>query len=78
MALVDDSGKLTQLDSLTILDLVIALEEDANLHIPVENLRAEMFASTDALVAMIDSLPDRSRRFSTSPPPAGGVFRDGG
>jgi acyl carrier protein len=53
LGLLEENGALAQLDSLTMLDLVVALEDAAKVKIPPHELRAESFVSVDAIVALL-------------------------
>jgi acyl carrier protein len=64
LELLEPDGHLRPLDSLSIIDLVIELEKEGNFEIPVSLLRDEMFASIEALAAVLDKVVE-------SRPPSG-------
>lgn len=53
---LDGKGKLKTLDSIGIIDFVIALERDARIVIPPASLREEHFRSLEAVVELVEQL----------------------
>jgi acyl carrier protein len=51
--LIDDQGKVLPLDSLSMIDLVIALESSAGIAIPATSLRPEAFASVESIAELM-------------------------
>jgi len=56
LSLVDDEGALIGLDSLTIVELVDALEHETALSIPPVGLTPKNFASLETLTAYLETL----------------------
>jgi acyl carrier protein len=54
--LIDSKGALLRLDSLSIVDLAVALEEETGVAIPIANIREETFESIDSVTQMLDGL----------------------
>jgi acyl carrier protein len=54
--LLDEHGKLIELDSLAVIDLVLELEAATRKSIPTASLRQEAFASLETVAAMLDEL----------------------
>jgi len=61
MSLLNAAGGIVQLDSLTVIDLVIELETDSGVEIPTTALRAESFASVESLAQLIAELAAQAR-----------------
>ncbi|MBA3454484.1 MAG: hypothetical protein H0T42_15450 [Deltaproteobacteria bacterium] len=59
--LLEPNGTLAQVDSLTMIDIVVALEDAANVKIPAHELRAETFMSLDSIVAMLGRIQEPGR-----------------
>ncbi len=53
MDLLDGRGKLRRLDSLTLLDFVVALESASHLAIPSVYVREDTFESIESLAEML-------------------------
>lgn len=58
MNLVDDAGRVKHMDSLTLIDLVVLLEEKSERTIPTPSLRADNFESVDTIVEMLEDLDE--------------------
>jgi acyl carrier protein len=59
MQLLDDDGTLKgPLDSMTIVELVIALEHRVNVRIPLETMRLASFERVDQIVAVLAAMRD--------------------
>ena len=56
LGLLDADGKLVRLDSLMMVDLVIAIEDFTGLAIPADVLREETFQSIESVTAMVITL----------------------
>jgi acyl carrier protein len=56
LGLLDADGNLVPLDSLMVVDLVVALEEAAQTRIPVNRIRSEAFESLDSVARLIADL----------------------
>ena len=56
LRLLDDNNDLLPLDSLTIVDFVVALENQTKLTIPAASLRQEHFRSLLTVRALLQSL----------------------
>lgn len=56
LGLLDANGALIKLDSLMIVDLVVALEEAAAVQIPAGELRPQSFESLDSVAALMAGL----------------------
>jgi acyl carrier protein len=54
--LLDEAGALVQLDSMSVVDLVTAIETAAGIEIGAEHLRAEVFVSLESVAALVDQL----------------------
>jgi acyl carrier protein len=57
LGMLDSDGQLVRLDSLMIIDLVLALEDAAGVQIPVASLREDVFGSVDSVAQMLSDLP---------------------
>jgi acyl carrier protein len=55
-------GDLKPLDSMGIIELVVALESEFSVSIPTEGLRPERFASLQTLSKMLEELTEGVRR----------------
>lgn len=56
LGLLDENGALVSMDSLVLIDFVVELERLAEMDIPGDALRADMFESVDTVAAMLASL----------------------
>jgi acyl carrier protein len=56
--LLDGEGRLVPMDSLAIIDLVVALEAALRIQIPTANLRQEVFESLETVAQMIEDLTE--------------------
>jgi acyl carrier protein len=56
MNLIGPKGELLHVDSLAIVELVLALERATQLKIPNTALKPEVFASVDSIVAMLSEV----------------------
>ena len=56
--LVEDSGALKTLDSLSIIDFVVELEATLAISIPSSALKAESFTSFETVESMLEELKD--------------------
>lgn len=56
MGLLEPTGALAPLDSLTIVDLVIELENALGCEIPIADLKHETFISIDSIATMLAEL----------------------
>jgi len=54
--LLDEHGRLVRLDSLSIMDLLAALENATRLMIPTASLRQESFESLETIAQLLDKL----------------------
>jgi acyl carrier protein len=54
--LLGPDGKLAQLDSLGIIDMVMELEAQTRIQIPTASLRQESFESLETIAALLDDL----------------------
>lgn len=52
--LVGGDGQLLPLDSLTLVDVLVALEQRLSVQIPPEIISIESFASIESIVAMVE------------------------
>jgi acyl carrier protein len=57
--LLDERGRLMPLDSLGIIDMVLALESSTKVQIPTAALRQESFESLEAIAEMLDGLSEK-------------------
>jgi acyl carrier protein len=58
LKLVDPTGSLVPLDSLTVLELAAAIEKTAKIKIPIANMRLQVFRSIDSIASMLAELED--------------------
>lgn len=58
--LIDGNGKLKPLDSLTIMDLVVGLEDKIGFEIPTLELRADTFESIESIAEMLTEVRENS------------------
>lgn len=58
--LLDGSGKLVPLDSLTVLDLVNEIERVTNVSVPTTELRPEAFGSVETVAELLEKVSARS------------------
>lgn len=58
MNLLDGQGRLRRLDSLTVIDLVLALETAAKVSIPTASIREETFESVETIAQMLADLSE--------------------
>ncbi|HVK84831.1 MAG TPA: phosphopantetheine-binding protein [Kofleriaceae bacterium] len=58
--LLDGSGKLVPLDSLTVLDLVNEIERVTNVSVPTTELRPEAFGSIETVAELLKKVSARS------------------
>lgn len=56
LGLLSDAGRLGQLDSLSLMDFVTALETTTGLSIPTASLHEENFESLETVAEMLDDL----------------------
>lgn len=56
LALLDGTGALIRLDSLMMVDFVIALEDAAGIQIPIASLNEDVFGSIDSVAKMLSTL----------------------
>lgn len=49
-------GQIGRLDSLEMIELVVALEKETKIRIPPASLREESFASLDSIVALLEQV----------------------
>jgi acyl carrier protein len=56
LKLLDASGKLVPLDSLSVLDLITEIETISSITIPTAEIRAESFESVQTVAALLDRL----------------------
>jgi acyl carrier protein len=61
LGLVDSSGQLLKLDSLSIVDLVVGLEDEMKIEIPIGNLSGATFETIDSVNEMLAGLPAGGR-----------------
>jgi len=54
--LLDEHGRLMQLDSLAIIDLVLELEAATRMQIPTASLRQESFETLETVADMVEGL----------------------
>jgi acyl carrier protein len=54
--LLDEAGRLSSLDSLSIVDFVTELEASAGIEIPTTSMRAEEFESLETIAALLKRL----------------------
>lgn len=59
MNLLDGRGKLLPLDSLSIIDFVLALETASQVQIPTASIREETFESVETIAEMLAELASR-------------------
>ena len=52
--LLADDSRLLPLDSLTLIDVIVALEERLDIQIPPEIISVESFASVESLIALVE------------------------
>lgn len=60
LGLLESDGKLMPMDSLMVIDLVVALEEMVGARIPVTELEPEVFESLDSVARMLGVLKGRT------------------
>jgi acyl carrier protein len=53
MGLINSQGELLAIDSLTMIDLLVALEEAVGFEIPITNVRENTFNSIDAISELV-------------------------
>jgi acyl carrier protein len=58
LKLVDPTGDLVPLDSLTVLELAAAIEKATRIKIPIANMRLQVFRSIDSIATMLSELQD--------------------
>ena len=58
MGFLDDAGVLKKLDSLALIDFVVALEEASQMSIPTAALRMDVFESVSSIAAMLRELAE--------------------
>jgi acyl carrier protein len=56
LGMLDASGQLRQANSLEAIDLIVEIENAANLEIPTEALREEAFASIESIAQMVRAI----------------------
>ena len=56
LGLVDSAGHLLKLDSLSIVDLVVGLEDEMKIQIPIGNLSGATFETIDSVNEMLAGL----------------------
>jgi hypothetical protein len=56
LGLLDESGRLMRLDSLSIMDLLNELERATKVMIPTGSLRQESFSSLETIAQLLDKL----------------------
>jgi acyl carrier protein len=56
LSLLDDGGRLGELDSLSLIELVVELEAQTRVRIPTASLRQENFDSLESIARMLDDL----------------------
>ena len=61
LKLLDKSGKLIPLDSLSVLDLITELESLTQITIPTADIRADNFASVETVASLLTRLAASSR-----------------
>lgn len=60
LKLLDGSGNLVVLDSLSLLDLITELENKTDIVIPASEMRAEVFRSIDSVAELLTRLSTTS------------------
>ena len=55
LGFIDPAGKLVPLDSLMIVDLIIALEDKTGVEVPADAVSEQTFASIETITAMLES-----------------------
>ncbi len=55
MGLINSQGELLAIDSLTMIDLLVALEEAVGFEIPITNVRENTFKSIGAISELVAS-----------------------
>jgi len=56
LELLDESGKLIPLDSLSVLDLITELETLTQITIPTADIRADLFESVESVASLLSRL----------------------
>jgi len=56
LGLIDSAGHLLKLDSLSIVDLVVGLEDEMKIQIPIGNLSGATFETIDSVNEMLAGL----------------------
>jgi acyl carrier protein len=56
LGLLDNSGELVKLDSLMIVDFLIAIEDVVHVQIPLTNLTEETFRTVDSVTQMVSEV----------------------
>jgi acyl carrier protein len=59
LGLLDEQGRLVRLESLSIMDLLNALEDATRLTIPTGTLRQESFETLETVAQLLDNLSSR-------------------
>ena len=54
LKLLKDDGTLVGLDSLTLMDFIVELENTTQLTIPTKEIRNDAFASVESVVALLE------------------------
>ena len=57
LGLMNAAGKLVELDSLTVVDLVLSIEEATGLRIPLAKMQPDVFRDLESIVRMVSELP---------------------
>ena len=63
--LLDKTGRLVRLDSLSVTEMIVALEDSTKLSIPTSALRPEAFASIESLASLLNELSERAQKRNT-------------
>jgi acyl carrier protein len=56
LSLLNPDGTLARMDSLSAVDLVVALEDTTKVSIPAHDLRTETFESVESIAALLQGL----------------------